>query len=165
MATKAVDTSQNVRGWQITLLVSGFALVILAIVLQAVISSFHSTTVVSKVGDVTTTTTGPAAPAAALVTTLLGAGAVLILAGAFFSKISKIVLTGIGEIDMSTQADIAGKAAAATDDPAKAKSLVAKTNDKVLTAIANSPANPIATPEIVDAAFAAAAHELNISLN
>jgi hypothetical protein len=163
VATKAVDTSSNVRGWQITLVVAGAILIAGGAVLQVVISRLHSTTVVTKTAHTTTTVTGPSPPPTALVTTVLGAGVVLLIVGALFSKISKIVLTGIGEIDLGTQADIAGKAAAATNDPGMAMSLVSKTNEKVLTSLASTGTVTTPTTKMVDDAFSAAKTELGIT--
>jgi hypothetical protein len=79
---------------------------------------------VTKSGRVTTTVTGPSAPPAALVTTCLGAGIVLLLTAAFFSRISKVVITGVGEIDLNAAATLAGKVAEKSGgDPAKAEEL------------------------------------------
>lgn len=129
-----INTSNNQLGWQIGLVCAGSCLIIGAAVLQVVISSFHSTTTVSHLpGGTTQTTTGPAAPPAALVTTCLGLGVILLIVGALYSRISKITLTGVGEIDLDTQAAIAAKAAQVTGgNPARTKQLVKRANEKLL---------------------------------
>src|SRR5262245_36459596 len=102
MAAATIDRSTGVKAWQATLCVAGAALVVMSAILELVIIRYHSSTVVTKSGDTTTTVTGPSAPPATLVTACLGAGIVCILAAAFFSRISKVVVTGIGELDLDT---------------------------------------------------------------
>jgi hypothetical protein len=49
---------------------------------------------------------------------------VLLVVAAFFSRISKVVITGVGEIDLNTAATLAGKVAEKTGgDPTKAAHL------------------------------------------
>jgi hypothetical protein len=116
----------------VTLTVVGSVLVLAAAVLQWVISSYHSTTVVTKAGDTTTTVTGPSAPPATLVTTCLAAGIICILAGAFFSRISKVVVTGIGEVDLETQSALAGEVAKkAKGNPEMARKIYRKAAPQV----------------------------------
>jgi hypothetical protein len=120
MTVATVDGTKNLLPWQIMLGTAGVVAVAAGAVLEIVIVNYHSTSTVTKSSDLTTTVTGPSAPPAALVTACLGAGVVLLLACAFFGRISKIVITGIGEIDLDAEAALAGKAAAKSGgDPAK----------------------------------------------
>src|ERR1700733_9462039 len=120
MPVAAVDRTKNPLLWQIVLGAAGAVAVAAGAVLEVVILKYHSTSTVNKNGNLTTTVTGPSAPTASLVTACLGAGVLLLLTSAFFSRISKVVITGIGEIDLDTEAALAGKAAAkAGGDPAK----------------------------------------------
>ena len=164
MASKAIDTVKNVWIWQVVLMAIGFVLVLLAGLLQLTISKLHSTTVVTKTATQTITTTGPSAPAGSLVTTVLAAGAVLILAGAFFSRVSKIVIPNVGEVDLQTQADIASKVAVATSDPAKAKQLTVSTSDKVQAEMATQPVAAKPSDDMIQKAFTEAVKELGITL-
>lgn len=161
---KAVDSSQNARGWQQFLVVVGIALILASAGLQLVISRFHSTTTVTKHAGTTVTTTGPSAPPATLVTSVLAAGVISLFAAAFFSKINKIVIPGLGELDLDSQTAIAGKAAAATNDPETAKQLVKKTNDKVLSAVQKSPVMTTPTTDVINQAFQEAARDLGVDL-
>jgi hypothetical protein len=120
MAVTTVDRSEHTLLWQITLAAAGLVAIAAAATLEIVILTYHSTSKVIKSGGTTSTIAGPAAPTAALVTTCLGASVLLLLAAAFFSRISKLVITGVGEIDLNAAATIAGKAAAkAGGDEAK----------------------------------------------
>lgn len=124
MAVATVDKTQSTVPWQIILAAAGVVAILAAATLEVVILVHHSTSTVTKSGTVTTTITGPSAPSAALVTTCLGAGVVLLLVAAFFSRISKIAITGVGEIDLNAAATLAGKVAEKTGgDPAKAAQL------------------------------------------
>ena len=124
MAMPTVDNAQRTVLWQGILAVVGVVAIVGAAVLEVVILAYHSTSTVTKNGTVTTTVTGPSAPPAALVTTCLAAGIVLLLVAAFFSRISKVAITGIGEIDLNSAAALAGKVAEkAGGDPAKATQL------------------------------------------
>jgi hypothetical protein len=124
MAVATVNKSQSTVPWQISLAVAGVVTILAAAALEVVMLAHHSTSTVRKSGSLTTTITGPSAPPAALVTTCLGAGVVLLLVAAFFSRISKIAITGIGEIDLNSAATLAGKVAQkAGGDPAKAARL------------------------------------------
>jgi hypothetical protein len=132
MAAATVDRIKNVLPWQITLGVAGGLAIIAGVILELVIAQYHSTTAVVKAGNITTTTTGPPAPASGLVTGCLGAGVLLLLAAAFFSRISKVVVTGIGEIDIDTGAELAAKAAAkAGGDPDKTKAIYKRAASKI----------------------------------
>lgn len=111
--------NQSTIPWQRTLAITGILGVIAAFVLEITALRHHATTTVQKSATLTTTTTGPSAPPASLVTTVLAAGIVLILVAAFFSRINKIAITGVGEIDLNTAAAIAGKAAARARGDAK----------------------------------------------
>lgn len=111
MAVATVDKAPSTVPWQIILAIAGAVAILAAAVLEVVTLVHHSTSTVTKSGTVTTTTTGPSAPPATLVTTCLGAGVVLLLVAAFFSRISKIAITGVGEIDLNSAAALAGKVA------------------------------------------------------
>jgi hypothetical protein len=100
MTVAAVDRTKNPLLWQIMLGAAGAVAVAAGAVLEVVILKYHSTSTVNKNGNPTTTVTGPSAPTASLVTACLGAGLLLLFASAFFSRISKVVITGIGEIDL-----------------------------------------------------------------
>lgn len=120
MAVPTVDKAQSAVPWQLILALAGLVAVVAAAVLEVVILEYHSTSTVTKSDTVTTTITGPSAPPAALVTMCLGAGVVLLLVAAFFSRISKVAITGVGEIDLNTAATLAGKVAKKTGgDPVK----------------------------------------------
>lgn len=111
-------------GARILIAVMGVIGVIAAVLLELAIVQHHSTSTVTKRGSVTTTVTGPSAPAPALVTACLAAGLVLILTAIFFTRISKVAITGVGEIDLTAAAKLAGKVAAkAGGDPDKATAL------------------------------------------
>jgi hypothetical protein len=118
------DTPQTRDPWRIFLAELGVLAVVAAVVLEVVILSYHSTTTTTKIANVTRTVKGPSAPAAALVTTCLATGLVLLLVTAFYGRISKIAITGVGEIDLNAAASIAGKVAAkAKGDSARAEQL------------------------------------------
>jgi len=124
MAVATAEKTQGPVSWQLILAIAGVVAVAAAATLEVVTLAYHSTSTVTKSGTVTTTVTGPAAPPAALVTTCFGAGVVLLLVAAFFSRISKIAITGIGEIDLNAAATLAGKVAEKTGgDPAKTAQL------------------------------------------
>jgi hypothetical protein len=120
MAVTTIDRTKHTLFWQITLGSAGLLAVAAAATLEVVILMYHSTSKVIKNGSTTSTIAGPAAPTATLVTTCLGVGVLLILAAAFFSRISKLAIAGVGEVDLDAAAAIAGKAAAkAGGDPGK----------------------------------------------
>jgi hypothetical protein len=124
MAVPTVDKGQGTVPWQIILAVAGVVAILAAAALEVVSLVYHSTSTVTKSGTVTTTITGPSPPPAALVTTCLGAGIVLLLVAAFFSRISKVAITGVGEIDLNAAATLAGKVAEKTHgDPVKAEAM------------------------------------------
>jgi hypothetical protein len=72
----------------------------------------------------TVTTVSAAAPAPSLVATCLGAGIVLLLVGAFFSRITKISIDNVGEIDLATVSKLADKSAQAADSVPKAAQIL-----------------------------------------
>jgi hypothetical protein len=118
------DTPKTRDPWRIFIAVLGVIGVGAAVGLQLVILSSHSTTTTTKIANVTRTVKGPSAPAAGLVTTCLAAGLVLLLVTAFYGRISKIAITGVGEIDLNAAASLAGKVAAkANGDSARAEQL------------------------------------------
>lgn len=142
MAVTTVDRTERTFLWQITLLAAGAMVLAGGIVLQVVLISYHSTSTVVKTGGTTTTTTGPAAPAASLITACVGVGVVLVLAAAFFSRISKVVLPGGYELDLENSAKVAGAIAATTNDPATAEELYRHVASRAA-AVAAVPARPI----------------------
>jgi hypothetical protein len=77
-----------------------------------------------------------------LVTACVAIGVVLVLAAAFFSRISKVVLPGGYELDLENSAKIAGAIAAQTDDPARAEQLYKHVAPRAA-AVAVVPAQPI----------------------
>jgi hypothetical protein len=91
-------------------------------------STTAQTVITGTSPDLTTIVTpAKAVPTEAIVTACLSAGAVLILAGAFFSRINKVVITGIGELDLDSQASLAAEAAKKTGgDANKTKSAYTK---------------------------------------
>lgn len=124
--TATVTPDDNAKNWKIFLIAAGIVLILGAVVLQIVISTMNTETDVTTNGKVVKTVVQGTAPPAALVTTVLGFGAILFLAGAFFDRLTKIVLPGGGELDFDTQSEIAGQAAALTKgDPTATKALVA----------------------------------------
>jgi hypothetical protein len=168
MGSSTDKSTPNTGAWQGLLIVLGIILLAAAGFLQWVISSYHTTSTVSKVGDVTTTVTGPSGPPAALVTTCLGVGAILVLAGCFFGRISKVVITGIGELDLSTQADIAKAATEAVgNDPTKVGEVLKRATRNLINAQMQSLAvtgsrsiSPKGPQTPVDTAVALAVDEL-----
>jgi hypothetical protein len=121
MAVSAAARTSASISWRIILAATGVLTVAAAAALEIVTVLHHSTSTVTKIGGITTTVTGPPAPASALVTACLGAGVLLLLAAAFFNRISKVTIPGVGEIDFETSTKIAGKAAAKSGgDAAKA---------------------------------------------
>src|SRR5215472_11953611 len=124
MADGTADKAPSTVPWQVILAIAGGVAILAAATLEVVIPVYHSMSIVTMSGTLTTIVTGSSAPPAALVTTCLGAGVVLLLVVAFFSRISKVVITGVGEIDLNSAATLAGKVAAKTGgDPAKATQL------------------------------------------
>src|ERR1035437_4964884 len=114
-------------GWQIALTVLGAALVIAGGVLEFDILHHSSSTVVRRLtGNTagTVTTVSAAAPATSLVATCLGAGIVLLLVAAFFSRITKIAIDNVGEIDLATVSKLADKSAQAADSVPKAAQIL-----------------------------------------
>ena len=110
-------------GWQVALTVLGAALVIAGGVLEFDILHHSSSTVVRRLTGSTAgtvTTVSAAAPATSLVATCLGAGIVLLLVAAFFSRITKIAIDNVGEIDLATVSKLADKSAQAADSVPKA---------------------------------------------
>jgi hypothetical protein len=113
--------------WQIALTVLGAALVIAGGVLEFDILHHSSSTVVRRLTGSTpgtVTTVSAAAPAPSLVATCLGAGIVLLLVGAFFSRITKISIDNVGEIDLATVSKLADKSAQAADSVPKAAQIL-----------------------------------------
>lgn len=109
---------------RILIAVLGVLGVVTAGLLELAIALHHSSSTVTRRGFVTTTVSGPAAPSPTLVVTCLAAGLVLILVAIFFRHITRIDISGVGEIDLDCAADLAGKVAAkAGGDPAKATAL------------------------------------------
>src|ERR1035437_9214893 len=109
-------------GWQIALTVLGAALVIAGGVLEFDILHHSSSTVVRRLtGNTagTVTTVSAAAPATSLVATCLGAGIVLLLVAAFFSRITKIAIDNVGEIDLATVSKLADKSAQVRHPPSQ----------------------------------------------
>jgi hypothetical protein len=123
MAVTTVDRTEHTSFWQIVLCITGAVILVAGAVLEIVLLSYHSTSKVSKTGGTTTTITGPAAPPASLITACMTVGILLILAAAFFSRISKVVLPGGYELDLENSAKIAAAIATKTSDPAKAEQL------------------------------------------
>jgi hypothetical protein len=123
MAFTTIDRTQHTAMWQAVLFSVGIIGLAAGVALEIALLVHHSTSTVTKVGTSTVTTTGPAGPTQALVTTCLGIGAVLILASAFFSRISKLVLPGGYELDLDAGAKLAGAIAAKTSEPAVAEQL------------------------------------------
>ena len=114
-------------GWQVALTVLGAALVIAGGVLEFDILHHSSSTVVRRLTGSTpgtVTTVSAAAPATSLVATCLGAGIVLLLVGAFFSRITKISIDNVGEIDLATVSKLADKSAQAADSVPKAAQIL-----------------------------------------
>jgi hypothetical protein len=142
MAVTTVDRTERTFLWQMTLIVGGVGVLAGGIVLEIVLLSYHSTSKVVKTGGTTTTTTGPAAPAANLITACVAVGVLLILAAAFFSRISKVVLPGGYELDLENGAKIAGAIAAKTNDAATAEQLYKQVVPRAA-AVAAVPARPI----------------------
>jgi hypothetical protein len=105
--------------WQVALTFLGAALVLAGGVLEFDILHHSSATVVRRLTGKTAgtvTTVSAAAPATSLVATCLGAGIVLLLVGAFFSRITKISIDNVGEIDLATVSKLADKSAQAAAD-------------------------------------------------
>jgi len=124
MTLATTDNPQRSGRWQIVIAFLGVLGIVAAVALELVILRYHSTSTVTRTATVITSTRGPSAPAAALVTTCLATGVTLLLVAAFFSRISKVAIAGIGQIDLSTAASLAGKVAAkAKGDPVRAEQL------------------------------------------
>ena len=92
------DSKQTIANWRILLTVFGIAAIAIAGVLEIVSINYHKVTTVAITGskpDLTTSTTvGPSAPPTAVVSATLGAGVVLLLVAAFFTRITKISALG-----------------------------------------------------------------------
>jgi hypothetical protein len=123
MAFTTIDRTQHTTMWQVILFTAGVAGIAAGAVLEIALLVHHTTSTVVKAGSATVTSSGPAGPSQSLVTTCLFIGAVLILAAAFFSRISKLVLPGGYELDLDTGAKLAGAIAAKTSEPAVAEEL------------------------------------------
>jgi hypothetical protein len=131
MAFTTIDRTQHTAMWQAVLFSVGIIGLAAGVALEIALLVHHSTSTVTRVGRSTVTTTGSAGPTQALVTTCLGIGAVLILASAFFSRISKLVLPGGYELDLEAGAKLAGAIAAKTSEPAVAEQLYKQTAPRV----------------------------------
>ncbi len=123
MAVTSARQTGSISLWQVILFVTGVAVLAAGAVLEIVLLSYHSTTKTIRTGGSITTVTGPAAPPASLISACVAAGIVLILAAAFFSRVSKVALPGGYELDFANSAKIAAAIATKTSDPARAKQL------------------------------------------
>jgi hypothetical protein len=123
MAFTTIDRTQHTTMWQVILFTGGIIGLAAGLLLEIGLLVHHTTSTVVKTATSAVTTSGPAGPSQSLVTTCLGIGAVLILAAAFFSRISKLVLPGGYELDLDTGAKLAGAIAAKTSEPAVAEQL------------------------------------------
>lgn len=122
MEIETVDRAEHPTFWRAILVIVGVLALAAGIVLEVVILEYHSTTNVVKHATYTSTINGPSAPPSALVMACLGAGVLLLVTAAFFDRINKIVLAGIGEIGLDAEAEIAGLCAVkAGGDQAKAQ--------------------------------------------
>jgi hypothetical protein len=110
-----------------TLAILGGVGVAAGLVVELVAVNYHQVTQATVTGTspdtITTTVTGPSAPPAALITGLVGAGVILLLLAAFFTRISKVVFPWGGEIDFATSAALAGVIATKTNSAAEAERL------------------------------------------
>jgi hypothetical protein len=103
------DRKHTISTWRTSLAIVGGAAVLLSLVMWWIANSYHQ---VTKVYTVKTgasnshivTVTGPPGPSTALITTLLGAGVIMILVAALFTRITKIVFPWGGEVDLGTSA-------------------------------------------------------------
>ena len=129
--------------WQIALAVLGAALLVAGAVLEFDILHHNSSTVVRRLtGNTagTVTTVSAAAPATSLVATCLGAGIVLLLVAAFFSRITKISIDNVGEIDLATVSKLADKSAQAADSVPKAAQILKRAAAAVVAERSRTPA-------------------------
>lgn len=120
-----VPTSKSPQIWQVLLTGLGLLTVVSAGALAVSALRFHqvttqTTTPAAKAAVGTPavkasikTVTGPSAPSTTMIGTTSSVGAVLIVAGAFFDRLTKVVIGGL-ELDFDTAAEIAGTAAALT---------------------------------------------------
>jgi hypothetical protein len=118
-----IDRTEHTTMWQVILFTAGAAGLAAAIVLEIALLVHHTTSTVLRTGTSTVTNAGPAGPSQSLVTTCLIVGVAFVLASAFFSRISKLVLPGGFALDLNTGAKLAGAIAAKTSQPDVAERL------------------------------------------
>ena len=135
--------------WQIALTFLGAALVLAGVVLEFDILHHSSATVVHRLTGKTAgtvTTVSAAAPATSLVATCLGAGIVLLLVAAFFSRITKISIDNVGEIDLATVSKLADKSAQAADSVPKAAQIFKRAATAVVAERSSRASRPSGVP-------------------
>ncbi len=113
----SAEEKKSIKQWQWVLVGLGLLVVGLAFLLQYWAIRQTTVTTVDKTATKTVTTTAGTAIPSTLVTTCLGGGVVLLLAGCFYGRITKISWNG-AEVDLSgTESadvkDVAGKVAGA----------------------------------------------------
>jgi len=96
---------------QMILASCGLVLLSFGVFLEALGLRFHSTSTVTKVGDTTVTTAGPSAPPDSLVVGFIAAGVLLLVMAMFCDRVSKLSISGFGEIDLENGAALAAAAA------------------------------------------------------
>jgi hypothetical protein len=116
------DSRLTIANWRTLLTVFGIAAIVTAGVLEIVSLNYHQVTTVAITGakpDLTTSTTvGPSAPPTAVVSAALGAGVVLLLVAAFFTRITKISALG-SEIGLFSSYQAADKEEESSEEKLK----------------------------------------------
>jgi hypothetical protein len=116
----AISTTNKIKDWQRVIIFMGIAALAGAIFLE-LLALVHTTVTDVMPGSATGsthTTTNRDAPDTSVITGLFALSVVLLLAGAFYSRITKIVVDGV-EFDFPTQKKITEKIAQHSADPRK----------------------------------------------
>jgi len=150
MAIQQPDQPETLNRWRWALALIGAVALLAALAFEIISLVLPQVTTVTVTGThlnpITTTSTGPGGPPSGLIAGLFGGGAVIILAAAFFTRITKIILPGGAELDLDSQAQLAGAVAQDETDPqqaakvykAAAPKAVAKVAEKKYSAAAQS---------------------------
>jgi hypothetical protein len=138
IVTTQIHKDKNAWLWKVGLIGASVAFLAIATALQAWIFYAKSSSKVytDAAKSTVTTTTTHALPPTALVTTVLGFAAVLFLAGAFFDRLTKLLLPGGIELDFSTQAAIVKEAVKTAKGDAEKSATIAHEATKMATAAA-----------------------------
>lgn len=103
--TAVIPDKRVINRWRCSLAAVGRVAVLVSLVFWLLADTYHQVTKVYTVKTAggnshTVTVTGPPGPSTTVITTLLGAGVIMILVAALFTRITKITFPWGGEIDL-----------------------------------------------------------------